>query len=52
MGGAVWMQTWSELRARWRGALAVAILFGLAGSIAMTPASRHALARVLVRPRS
>ncbi len=37
--GAVWMQAWSELRARWRGALAVAILFGLAGSIAMTAAS-------------
>ena len=37
--GAVWMQAASELRARWRGALVVAVLFGLAGSIAMTAAS-------------
>lgn len=37
--GAVWMRTRSDLRARWRGAVLLAVLLGVMGGIAITAAS-------------
>ena len=36
---AVWMRALHDLRSRWRGALVLAVLFGVAGGFVMTAAA-------------